>query len=259
MSGLPWISRIGNAAALRWNPGRDAFRAGVSPEGLLQGARGGVLLASARRRNLNRGQLNPPGGGGAIYDSSRQVLVEELASLASGRGQLLLVPDIVRATVRERAGRLDPAGRALLEVAAVAGLEVEAQLLASVLHEGRPGDLVSAGLLNHEDEERFRFRHPLLQEAAYQEVPAGRRRALHDQIAAVLAKSSSHLTERVAVHLERARRPEAALSVLETAAEEANRAGQVGRRKPSTSATTGSWQHRLRRPGSAWTQPFSGR
>jgi DNA-binding CsgD family transcriptional regulator len=156
------------------------------------------------------------------------LLVEELASLASRPGDLLAIPDIVRATVRERAGRLDPAGRALLEVAAVAGLEVEAGLLASVLPESRPGDLVSAGLLDEEDE-HFRFRHPLLQEAAYQEVPAGRRRALHDQIAAAMAKSSSHLTERVAVHLERAGRPEAALSVPETAAEEASRAEQVGR------------------------------
>src|SRR5262249_59375445 len=50
------------------------------------------------------------------------LLVEELASLASRPGRLLLVPDIVRATVRERAGRLDPGGRAVLEVAAVAGL-----------------------------------------------------------------------------------------------------------------------------------------
>src|SRR5499427_1280945 len=475
----PWVGRIGNAAALRWDPGRMRSGAGVSPEGLLQGARGGVLLASARWMNLNRGKPNPPGGGGTIYHSSRQcpgrggvavvaqatplvgrdadvsvlaavlaragdgagsmvlvsgeagigktrlcaelgrlhrqgggrvllgraapqeasipyaaladalrgarrgepavwaaararadvlwavapelaagaggpgrsadrpvlfealldavdeaagdgtalwvlddlhwaddstwefvqyaarrvarlalvlavtyreeeigpahpwwprlvrlkrepsvlslplarlsaddgeriargvdpalpqdtvaaivergagtpLLVEELASLASGPGDLLHVPDIVQATVRERAGRLDPPGRALLEVAAVSGLDVDAGLLASVLPEGRPGDLVSAGLLNREDE-RFRFRHPLLQEAAYQEVPAGRRRALHEQIAAAMAESGSQPAERVAAHLERAGRPEAALARFVAAAELANRAGQVGR------------------------------
>jgi len=157
------------------------------------------------------------------------LLVEELASLAARPGDLLGVPDIVRATVRERAGRLDPAGRALLEVAAVAGLEADAQLLASVLPGGQPGDLVSAGLLDEEGEGRFRFRHPLLHEAAYQEVPAERRRALHEQLAAAIAASGSYPAERVAVHLERAGRPEAALSVLETAAGEANRAGQAGR------------------------------
>jgi len=157
------------------------------------------------------------------------LLVEELASLASVSGQLLRVPDVVRAIVRERAGRLDPAGRALLEAAAVAGLEADAQLLASVLPEARPGDLVSAGLLDREAEERFRFRHPLLQEAAYQEVPAERRRAVHKQIAEVMAKGGSYSAERVATHLERAGSPEAALSVLETAAGEASRTGLAGR------------------------------
>jgi DNA-binding CsgD family transcriptional regulator len=156
------------------------------------------------------------------------LLVEELATLASGPGHLPLVPDVVRATVRERAGRLDPAGRALLEAAAVAGLEVDAGLLASVLPEGRPGDLVSVGLLDRE-EERFRFRHPLLQEAAYLEVPAERRQALHEQIATAMAKDDGHAAEQVAAHLERAGRAEAALSVLETAAGEANRASRVGR------------------------------
>src|SRR5499433_4439897 len=40
------------------------------------------------------------------------LLVEELASLSSRSSQLLLVPDIVRATVRERTKRLDQEGRA---------------------------------------------------------------------------------------------------------------------------------------------------
>ncbi len=156
------------------------------------------------------------------------LLVEELASLASRPGDLPGVPDIVATTVRERAGRLDPRGRALLEVAAVVGLDADAGLLLSVVPEGRPGDLVSAGLLNRE-EGGFRFRHPLLREAVYDEVPAERRRALHEQIAATMAESGRQPAERVAVHLEQAGRPEAALLVLETAAEEASRVGQVGR------------------------------
>jgi DNA-binding CsgD family transcriptional regulator len=156
------------------------------------------------------------------------LLVEELASLASRPGDPLGVPDIVQATVRERAGRLDPTGRTLLEVAAVAGLEADGGLLAAVHPQGRPGDLVSAGLLDREDG-AFRFRHPLFREAAYDEVPAERRRALHGQIAAAMAKNGSDPAERVAVHLERAGRPEAALCALETAAELASRADQVGR------------------------------
>lgn len=172
------------------------------------------------------------------------LLVEELASLASRPGDLLLVPDIVRATVRERAGRLAPQGRMLLEAAAVTGLEVDAEILASVFPQGRPGDLVSVGLLE-EEEERFRFRHPLLQQAAYDELPAERRGALHEQIAAAMAKSGSHPAERVAYHLERAGRPEAALSLLQTAAAEATRAEQVGRAATlHLGAFQLAWRHR---------------
>jgi predicted ATPase len=105
----------------------------------------------------------------------------------------------------------------LLEVAAVAGLEVDAELLASVVPEGRPDDLVSAGLVDREDE-RFWFRHPLQHEAAYQEVPGERRRALHERVAAAMANSARQPAERVAAHLEQAGRPDAALSVLEAAA-----------------------------------------
>src|SRR6516162_2209921 len=78
----------------------------------------------------------PDGTVAAIVErgAGTPLLVEELASLAGRPGDLLGVPDIVQATVRERAGRLDPQGRALLEV--------DAGLLASVLPEGRPGDLV---------------------------------------------------------------------------------------------------------------------
>jgi hypothetical protein len=89
---------------------------------------------------------------------------------------------------------------------------------------GSPGDLASAGLLES-DKEGYRFRHPLLQEAAYEEVPAGRRHALHDQIAAAMANSGRH----PAAHLEQADRPEAALSAIEAAAGEARRAGHAGR------------------------------
>jgi len=107
-------------------------------------------------------------------------------------------------------------------------MEMDAGLLASVLPQGQLGDLVAVGLLERE-EDRFRFRHPLLQEAAYDEVPAERRRTLHEQIAAAMAKSDSYSAERVAYHLERADRPEAALSVIDTAAGEASRTGQAGR------------------------------
>jgi DNA-binding CsgD family transcriptional regulator len=156
------------------------------------------------------------------------LLVEELAGLAARSGALPELPDIVRATVQQRAARLGPAARELLEVAAVAGLEVDEQSLGSLRPGPPPDELVSAGLLEREGA-RLRFRHPLLQEAAYQDVPPKRRRAIHEQLAEALASSGAYPVERVAGHLERAGHPEAALSVLEENAEAAWKAGNVGR------------------------------
>src|SRR6266511_3320860 len=134
------------------------------------------------------------------------LLVQELASLASRSGAL---PD-------------------LPEVAAVAGGEVDQDLLESLRPEPPADELVSAGLLER-DGARLRFRHPLLQEAAYQDVPSERRRAIHQELAEALAWSGAHPAERIAGHLERAGRPQTALSVLESDAEEASRTGNVGR------------------------------
>ncbi len=156
------------------------------------------------------------------------LLVQELASLAVRSGALPALPDIVRATVQQRAQRLGPAARELLEVAAVAGLEVDEDLLASLRPEPPADELVWAGLLEREGA-RLRFRHPLLQEAAYQAVPPERRRAIHQELAEALASSGAHPVERVAGHLERAGRAEAALAVLEEGAAEAGQAGNVGR------------------------------
>jgi DNA-binding CsgD family transcriptional regulator/tetratricopeptide (TPR) repeat protein len=156
------------------------------------------------------------------------LLVEELASLASGSGDVPAVPDIVLATVRERAARLGPAARDLLPVAAVAGVEVDEALLASLRPDAAADELVVAGLVERA-EDHLRFRHPLLREAAYRDVPAPRRRAIHEQIAGVLAAGGPDLAERAAAHLERAGREDVALELLERRATEAGRAGSLGR------------------------------
>jgi DNA-binding CsgD family transcriptional regulator/tetratricopeptide (TPR) repeat protein len=156
------------------------------------------------------------------------LLVEELASLAVRSGALPDLPDVVRATVQERAARVDPDARDLLEVAAVAGLELDDELLGSLRPDPPTDALLWVGLLEREGA-RLRFRHPLLREAAYQAIPSERRRALHQELAEALAWSGLYPAELVAGHLERAGRLEAALSVLESDAEEAGKAGNVGR------------------------------
>jgi DNA-binding CsgD family transcriptional regulator len=156
------------------------------------------------------------------------LLVEELANLASRSSQLPPVPDVVHVTVRQRAARLGPQGRALLDVAAVVGQEVDVGLLASLQPEGQADELLSVGLVERDDG-RMRFRHPLFQEAAYHDIPADQRRVLHERIATALADDRTSPAERIASHLERAGLPQAALSLLESAAEVAIHTGLVGR------------------------------
>lgn len=155
------------------------------------------------------------------------LLIEELARLAESSGDLPAIPDIVRATVRERAGHLGPQDRELLDLAALSGLAVEARTLQSV----RPGSsadaLIEAGLLTR-DGENYRFRHPLLWEAVDADVPLDRRRTLHQELAAALCTAGDHAAQRVAHHLQRAGQPDEALDVLQRAAQAADEAGDLG-------------------------------
>jgi DNA-binding CsgD family transcriptional regulator len=198
----------------------------------------GVLRVSVERLSAADGErlvraLAPSLPQGLVASIVRRsagtpLLVQELAGLAVRSGALPELPDVVRATVQERAARLDPAARDLLEVTAVAGLELDDELLESLRPDPPTDALMWAGLLEREGA-RLRFRHPLLREAAYQAIPSERRRRLHQELAEALAWSGAHPAELVASHLERAGRLSAALSVLESDAEEAGRAGNVGR------------------------------
>jgi hypothetical protein len=156
------------------------------------------------------------------------LLIEELARLAGSSGDLPAVPDIVRATVRGRAAHLGPAGRELLDVAALVALAVEARTLELLRPGSSAAELVEVGLLDTDGGD-YRFHHPLLWEAALAEVPAGRRRALHQELAAALAADGGYPAERVAGHLQRAGQPEAALAALEQGADAADATGDVGR------------------------------
>jgi DNA-binding CsgD family transcriptional regulator len=156
------------------------------------------------------------------------LLIEALAIMAASSGALPDLPDVALATVRERAARLTPAGRDLLDVAAVAGLTAEEQLLARLRPDASVGELIAAGLLDS-DGEKYRFGHPLFREAAQAEVPPQRQRELHGELAWVLAGDGTAAAELVAVHLERAGRPAEALAVLEQGAEEARAAEDVSR------------------------------
>jgi DNA-binding CsgD family transcriptional regulator/tetratricopeptide (TPR) repeat protein len=161
------------------------------------------------------------------------LMIEELADLAARSGEFPALPDVVRVTVRDRVGRLGPAERDLLDVAAVAGLSVDAGLLRALRPEAVPAELVAVGLMEP-DRAGFRFRHPLLQESAYEDVPPPRRSVLHEEIARFLSRDFAggrgvQAAERIAVHLDRAGQPGAALAALDEGAQRAQRAREIGR------------------------------
>ena len=110
----------------------------------------------------------------------------------------------------------------------MAGLRIEAQVLKSLRPDGEPAELTAAGLLA-EDGPEYRFRHPLLAEAAYRNVPPPQRSGLHAELAQALSGVGAVAAERVSGHLIRAGQPRAALEVLERGVSQSEEAGDLGR------------------------------
>jgi DNA-binding SARP family transcriptional activator/tetratricopeptide (TPR) repeat protein len=130
--------------------------------------------------------------------------VESARVLASGGTG---PPPNLRHAVRATVGQLPPAARALVELLATAGRPLagaELDRLGPDLDEAEPA-AASAGLLIRRDA-RLGFRHELLREAVYADLPGPER--LHERVAAALDPADR---AGVAHHLDRAgRRPEAA-------------------------------------------------
>ncbi|GAA2702174.1 BTAD domain-containing putative transcriptional regulator [Micromonospora olivasterospora] len=119
-----------------------------------------------------------------------------------------VVPRGVREAVARRLRRVEPADRAVLEAAAVAGRVFDLPLLEAV--SGVPAPTIDAavdralrsGLLGEEQAAvpRFRFAHALVQETLLAEVPRARRARLHDRAAAAIeARYPDSLPEHAAV------------------------------------------------------------
>jgi DNA-binding CsgD family transcriptional regulator len=146
------------------------------------------------------------------------LLVEELMALSNDRPGA--IPDIVRASARERTSRLDADAVAVLETAAVLGPRVDVDLLlkTAAIDPARAREQMAGGGLLVAAEDRadvLAFWHPLVWEAVYNDIPLPRRRLLHATIATAL--SAPHLRlqpEIVARHYELGDDPHAALDTL---------------------------------------------
>ena len=135
------------------------------------------------------------------------------------------VPRAVAAALAEELRALSPGARRLADGAAVAGEGFPAELAAAA-GAVTDGELTAAldELLRRDlvrptgVPRRFRFRHPLLRQAAYESVPGGNRLAAHERAAAALAAAGATAAAR-AVHVEQSARPgdAAAVTVLREA------------------------------------------
>ncbi len=158
----------------------------------------------------------PPESLAAIAEAAEgnPLFLEQMVAMLAETGEAT-VPPTIQALLAARLDQLDPLERALLERAAVAGREFSRGAVADLSSDdARP--LVSATLLSLVRKELvrprqsaiagddgFRFRHALIRDAAYAEIPKERRAALHEHFAGWLGAHSGE-DELVGYHLERA-------------------------------------------------------
>jgi predicted ATPase/DNA-binding CsgD family transcriptional regulator len=151
----------------------------------------------------------------AIQDRSQGLpfFVEELASALSTEARLqkgaaglelaegseVSVPETVRDAVLLRCGDLSPEGRSAAEVAAVAGDRFELEAVVELAGEAGVGELLELGLVRERGDGAGAFRHALVREALYRDVPWLRRRALHRQLGERLEATAAPRVE-VATH-----------------------------------------------------------
>jgi class 3 adenylate cyclase/tetratricopeptide (TPR) repeat protein len=124
------------------------------------------------------------------------LFIEEMTRMALAGGEVASIPVTLHELLLARLDLLPSRQKALAQLGAVVGRDFSLALLAA-LTELEPTDLrreltglVEAGLLQEvregPDAPGYQFRHALFQEAAYQSLPRGERRAHHRHIARVL-------------------------------------------------------------------------
>lgn len=156
--------------------------------------------------------------------------VETARAISRGEGELA---EGVRGAVRGAFGSLGDAGRSFVELAAVAARELEhAEVVALPIEDPAEAAVqaLDSGMLV-ERERRIGFRHALLREAAYSELPQPRRAALHEHWAQTLLRRASQggpsRAAEVARHLRLAGKDEQAVEQLGLAAGDARAVGAL--------------------------------
>jgi class 3 adenylate cyclase/tetratricopeptide (TPR) repeat protein len=175
---------------------------GDEADQLIESLLGGAELADATRARIREVAEGNP------------LFVEQLLAMLAEGGDPTHVPGTVQALIAARLDALPDDERAVVERASVVGLEFEWDALGQLAPDGRrpPGALLS-GLVRKElirpheaIADTFRFRHVLIQQAAYARIPKEQRSVLHERFAGWLDGRGEEFDEIVGYHLEQAYR-----------------------------------------------------
>jgi DNA-binding SARP family transcriptional activator/tetratricopeptide (TPR) repeat protein len=167
-----------------------------------------------------------------VHASEGNALLAVETARAISRGERELAEG-VRGAVRGAFGSLSDAGRRLVELAAVAARELEhGEVIALPIEDSADAAVqaLDSGMLC-EREGRLGFRHALLREAAYFELPQPRRVVLHERWAQTLLRCASERgpsrAAEVARHLRLAGKDQQAVEQLSLAAADARAVGAL--------------------------------
>jgi len=181
---------------------------------------------------LDVAALAPQDVARVVEASEGNALLAVETARAISRGERDLAEG-VRGAVRGAFGALGDAGRRFVELAAVAARELEHPEVAALPIEDSAEAAVQAldsGMLV-ERERRIGFRHALLREAAYFELPQPRRAVLHERWAQTLlsraAEGGPSRAAEVARHLRLAGKDQQAVEQLALAAADARAVGAL--------------------------------
>ncbi len=162
------------------------------------------LLGGSRLEDVTRARIRDLAEGNPLF-------VEQLLAMLAEGGDPAKVPPSIQALLAARLDALPVEERALLEHAAVVGLEFGWDALRELAPDRRrPGGAQLAALVRkdlirpHEViEDTFRFRHMLIRDAAYERIPKELRSELHERFAGWLDGRSEEFDEIIGYHLER--------------------------------------------------------